>query len=427
MTDSARGGACRLNDGGSIAPRPVHQSFGRLALVSRPAARPIGVLFIGVLPFWDDRGSSIHMREVVLALADRGIRPVVVCLPGRETRDGARLVEIGIGANRRRFLFQLLWNLKATMAAVGAVRAQHLDLIYSRLDPGIVVGWLTSLATRLPLVVEMNGLPTADLVLYRPNNWILRRVTRLWEAMMYRAASAIVAAPGYARYASEHFGVAPEKFCVAPLGVNLDLFFPRDRKACCLDVALPLDPTICWIGTAAPWQGLQTLIAAAPRVVERIPTARFVIVGNGPTLDDCRRAVQARGVGDRFTFTGQVPYSRVPYYIGASTVCVATLPGNRGARGSISALKTVSYLASGRPVVTSRMDEMADRIESNGAGFAVTPDDPEQLAERLVTVLGEDEEPWRQRSERARGLVTDEQSWGASADRIATRLKELVS
>jgi glycosyltransferase involved in cell wall biosynthesis len=394
------------------------------------AAEPLGVLLIGVLPLWADRGDAIHLREVAQALRARNIRPTVLCLPGPAGPPDTGLREVWVHVSRARFRFQVSWNIRATLAGVRAVRAGGIDVVYSRLDPGMIAGWLVARITGRPFVVEMNGLLTEDVKLYRPDRKLLSRVlvgiTRVWESWMYRAAQAIVAAPGYAEYAHQQFRIAARKFCVTPLGVNLQLFHPRDRQACRRELGLPTAPIVGWMGTLAGWQGLATLVDAAARVRAGVPDARFLIVGDGPALEECRAQVAALGLGDTFIFTGRVPYEQVPVYLGASDICVATFPGNRGGRGTISALKTVSYLACGRPTVTSEMDEMARGIAGKGAGLAVPPDDPEALAAALTELLREDELTRAARGQRAAALVGYARSWDAAADLIAARLREVA-
>src|SRR4030095_9979416 len=98
---------------------------------------------------------------------------------------------------------------------------------------------------------------------------------------------------------------------------------------------------------------------------------------------------QSLGVAYAFQFVGAVPYEAVTDYIGACDVGLAIFPGNRGNRGGISAHKTRNYLACGRPVIVSDMDEMSDLIEQTHSGKSVPPDNADALARALSLVLGQ--------------------------------------
>jgi glycosyltransferase involved in cell wall biosynthesis len=388
--------------------------------------QPLGVLVIGVLPLWEDRGDAIHLREVALALRARRIAPVMLCLNGPDAPAGIDLPEVRVTPAYGRGRLQLSWNVLGTIAAIRAIRRHKLGAIYSRLDPGMIVGWLAGVLTGVPLVVEMNGIHTADTARGGRLKQLIHAATRLWEGGMYRVARAIVGAPGLVALAHEQYAVPIKKFRPVPLGVNTELFRPRDRATCRRELGLPDVPTITWMGSVARWQGLDTLLQAMVHVREVIPNARLLIVGDGIARPECEQLAAELGLGDAVCFTGKVPYLQVPLYLGAADVCAAAFPGNRGRKGVISALKTVSYLACARPVVTTDMDEMADAIHEIEAGVVAPPDDPQALAAGLITVLREDAEARRLRGERALSLVGYDLTWGAAADTIAACLREVA-
>lgn len=388
--------------------------------------RKVGILQIGVLPLWSDGGDSIHTRELATAFLEEGIDPILLTLPGPQGPSGTNLREIRVPVLRTRFLLQASWNVLGSLKAVQAIRKHNLALIYSRLDPGMYVGLIAARLTGRPLVVEMNGLPTEDVRLYRPHNALLLSVTRNWERAMYCASSRIVGAPGYVRYVQDHFDVPEAQCCQAPLGVNTEIFRPLDRSNCLEMTGQENRPTIVWTGQLSPRQGLETLLSAARVIRGVIPDVRLLVVGDGTTRPFLEERVREMGIDDIVRFLGRVPYTEVQYYLGCANVCVATFPGERGDPGTISYLKIMTYLACGRPVVTSDMDEMAAVICDTEAGDSVPPDDSERLAAVLVSVLKEDDVAWRRRCEAARRLA-EQRTWQHKAARVATCLRELSS
>ena len=388
---------------------------------------PTPVVMMGVLELWTDRGASIHMREVVLGLVDQGFYPWVVCLSGPSVPQPERaLKELTVPVIHRRFLLQISWNLLATVRAVEAVCKSGSKIIYTRLDPGMFAAMTAAVITRTKLVVEMNGVPTSDLRLYRPNNKFLLAVSRLWETMHYRFSTAIVGAPGYVRYVERHFHVPSSKLHVVPLGVNTEMFRPMERLKALNALGLEAEPMVVWIGTIAGWQGLETLLQAAVFLRNEVPNCRILIVGDGPSLPELRGLADRLQLQDTVRFVGKVPYAQVSVYIGASCACVGTFPGTRGEPHSISALKTLNYLACGRPVVTTDMDELAPDIIRAEAGRSVPPDDARSLAVALAEILREDSSEWTARCSRARTLIDHTRSWKAIAGNIAQRLRTLT-
>jgi len=208
------------------------------------------------------------------------------------------------------------------------------------------------------------------------------------------------------------------------LGVNTNLFQPREQSNLAARLGLQGRKVVVWVGSFSGWQGLETILEAAALVREQIQEVCFILVGEGPVLGSCQKLCFERGLADTVRFTGRIPYESVPDQIGCAHVCVAAFPGNRGNSGSVSSLKTVSYLACGRPVLTTQMDEMGEGIQSSGAGLAVPPDDPSGMAKGLVKLLSESPEQWRKRCNLAAQMVSQQRSWDATAARIAVVLRE---
>jgi len=388
--------------------------------------RRLGILHIGVLPLWSNQGDAIHAREMGRALRALGFNVVHLNKEGPVAPTDAINPEVRVSVIEKRFLRQVSWNIRAADAGVKATRKHGLDIIYTRLDPGMTVGRTVARRMGLPLVVEINGLPTIDVQLYRPSNAPLRKLARKWENGMYQAADLIVGAPGYVDYVREHFGIPQEKCCVAPLGVNPSVFVPRDRKKCLDLTGESHVPTVVWTGVLQGWQGLPTLIAAAGLVRDRIKGVRFLIVGDGPERRQLESLVDEAELADTVRLVGRVPYEQVQDYIGLASLCVATFPGDRGVVGAISSLKIMTYLSCGRPVVTSDMDEMGPVISSSGAGASVSPDDPSALADSIVSLLISDDTEWRARCNAARSLA-ESRTWAHKAKRVASALRELVT
>lgn len=389
------------------------------------AARGLRVLQIGVAPLWHDRGDSIHMREMASALAGMGVDVTVLSLhsetPGRPTP----YRQVAARAIPARFARQASWNISATWAAVAAIRRHGINIVQTRLDPGMLAGLFAARLTNRPLAVEINGLLSEDVRLYRPHNQLMLRSVRQYEKMMFRAASVVVGSSGYVEYYLSRGMFSRDRALIAPLGVNADLFAPIDRESAQCRLGLADAPTIVWTGNLSRMQGIETLVPAFARVREQRPEAQLRIVGDGLMADAVRRSVIRLGLQGSVSFIGSVPYDQVPLQIAVGDVCVATFPGQRGTPGSISALKTLSYLACGRPVVTTEMDEMGREIENRGAGLCVPPDDECSLAAALGSLLGEPESAHANRRDRARELGR-ERSWSGKAAKLVRCYQNLI-
>jgi glycosyltransferase involved in cell wall biosynthesis len=182
-------------------------------------------------------------------------------------------------------------------------------------------------------------------------------------------------------------------------GVDLSVY---DRtEACC---TLPQEygfeegtPLVGCVARLEPEKGQPTLLDAWPLVLERVPEARLLMVGEGSRREaleaqarelgllgaDCAgdRCVGTRHArpGAKVVFTGR--RDDVPSVTAA--LDVAVLPSYREALG----LVVLEAMALGRPVVASAVGGIPEMIDDGRTGLLVPPHDPEALAAAIVRLL----------------------------------------
>jgi len=169
-----------------------------------------------------------------------------------------------------------------------------------------------------------------------------------------------------------------------PVGADTERFHPGAGGKEVL-VEYGLDPdrlTILYIGQLEGAAHVDLLIQAAPLVLEQIPDAQFLIVGGGEQEAALRRHVKQSPAGGSIHLTGYIAAERIPALTAAADICVACFEDNEATRAK-SPLKIAEYLASGKPVVASRVGETLWMLE--GCGITVEPGSAPALAEGILT------------------------------------------
>ena len=123
-----------------------------------------------------------------------------------------------------------------------------------------------------------------------------------------------------------------------------------------------------------PW-----LIAAAPAVLLEFPSARFVLVGDGEQRLIFERQAADLALQDKFRFFGQ--RSDIAQILGCCDLAV--LPSR--AEGFPNAL--LEYLASGLPVVASRLGGIPEMIQDGITGVLVPSESATALSSAIVDLL----------------------------------------
>jgi glycosyltransferase involved in cell wall biosynthesis len=147
-----------------------------------------------------------------------------------------------------------------------------------------------------------------------------------------------------------------------------------------------------------------------PRVAERVPAARLVVVGADPPADVLAHA------GERVEVPGRVPELE-PWFERASIVAIPILSG-AGIR-----LKVLDALASGRAIVSTTMGAEGARVVDGE--HVLIRDDERSFADAVVRLL-EDRAERRRLGANARRLAEERYDWRALGDRFEALLRELT-
>lgn len=146
----------------------------------------------------------------------------------------------------------------------------------------------------------------------------------------------------------------------------------------------------------------------------------LLIVGDGPR----RRAVQERadrlGVGERVTFTGWVPFERVPVLLGSAHVGLDTAPPTEVNDGS-TMVKIMEYLAVGLPVVATALHET--RVTAADALIPVEVDSADAFADPIAELLSSPER-WQEQADRAKARGR-QLLWPPQAERLTEAYRQM--
>jgi glycosyltransferase involved in cell wall biosynthesis len=198
-----------------------------------------------------------------------------------------------------------------------------------------------------------------------------------------------------------HIGLIPQRYRhktrVVSWAVNTDRFKPglEPRIKEKLGIRTPI---IGYVGSFYPWHGIETLVKAAPLILDKFDV-HFVLVGDAKIgsktsrayLNDIKCLIKTKKLDDFFIFTGRVPYQSVPGYITSFDLCVAPYDPSKSPELKkygffYTPLKLFEYLAAGKPVVTTNVGNIR-KIIGRDRGVLVPPNDHLKLANAVADLL----------------------------------------
>jgi len=172
---------------------------------------------------------------------------------------------------------------------------------------------------------------------------------------------------------------AAEKLKVIHCGVDLE------RTPLSMGIREPR--SMLAVGRLDPVKGFETLIDAMGLLRDRGVALDCRLVGSGPLDQSLRQRALERGVASCIDFVGPQPYERISSWMKTATLFV--LPSQVAADGNRDGIPValMEAMASGCPVVSTRVSGIPELIEDNHNGMLVEQRDPAALADAIKRLL----------------------------------------
>ena len=303
-----------------------------------------------------------------------------------------------------------------------------LSFVYQRYSLNSFSGARLAVDRALPFVVEYNGSE-----IWMSRHWgspleheaLSERIERL----NLIAADLIVVVSRAMADELAGRGVPREKILTNPNGVEPDRYSPEvDGSGVRRELGLDGKTVIGFIGTFGPWHGAEVLADAFGRLLTERPElrrdVRLLMIGDGVRMPDVQAALAKYGVADLTVLTGVVAQADGPRYLAAADILASPhVPNADGTPFFGSPTKLFEYMAMGKGIVASDLDQVGEVLEHGGAAVMCVPGDPDSLARGLADLI---DNPARRDvlGREARRLVLERHTWRAHTARIIERLRE---
>jgi glycosyltransferase involved in cell wall biosynthesis len=348
------------------------------------------VLVVSFDPIPMPDGKSVRLESILRALQGRYdvdvLCPRIGETPHVELRYAARIFRVPPSRG----------NLHAQVETFARAVRRQLDSEEYRLvhlcDPR-VGGPVCELAPArgFKLLFEPLGASLLDLARTFPriaeNEGLAQRLRAAERLCLATADAVLVGTEQAARYVAGQ-GAFRGKVTVLPGAVDLGTFRPSH-------VARAGRPRVSYAGELAPWQGVGTLLRAAREVLRVRPQVRFQLWG--PARAAHRRGLMALaarlGIEGAVEIGPPVPHARVPERLVFADLCV--VPTEEDLRTTAFGPfpgKMAEAMAIGRAPVVSRVPAHAELASDGDEALFFAPGNPDELAERILRLLGAPEE-----------------------------------
>ena len=218
-------------------------------------------------------------------------------------------------------------------------------------------------------------------------------------------------------------GIKAKNIAVIPNGVDTD-FFNTDIEVeeTVKRYGLEGKMTVLFVGRLAKIKGIEYLIQAADIIVNEFGHKDIVVVLVGPhSFDSTERPIDMRKIlsfieqhhlEKNVMLTGSLPPEEVRMLYAASDIFVLPSLAETGP------IVTLEAMASGKPVVATKVGNTPWQIRDGWNGFLIDPADDRQLAEKIKYLIDNPDERIKM-GLNARRYAEEEFGWKKAAEKLS--------
>lgn len=350
-------------------------------------------------------GTEIATYNSAKHLAQRGHKVHVVTtrdagLPSYEKRDGFFIRRLTVP--RVRVIESILYCVRAFLK----VKQIDPDIVHAQaISPAGLSAFLIRKAFKKPYILWGRGFDV-----YMP--WRFKGVI---SKLVLRNAAVVIALT--ADMAQEIQKICAVQPIVLPNGIDLERFDNLPSKET-LRSRLMIEEgqkIILFVGVLKLVKGVRYLIEAMTTIRQKEPLARLLIVGYGEERQALEELTEGLNLRGQVSFIGRVPNEVVPQYMAASDVFI--LPSLLASESF--GIVNLEAMASGLPIVVSRVRGLGEIVEDGQNGFLIEPRNPEAIAQKVLLLL--QDEGLRQRIGERNRQKAKQYSW----QEIVAKLEEI--
>jgi glycosyltransferase involved in cell wall biosynthesis len=335
------------------------------------------------------KGASTHILHNIRGLVNSQynvhlLTPNDGVLPPEDTIEGARVTRISQDLSQN-FLARAIHFGTAVLAHL-TLHPDYDVVHYRNIWDGLAVAQ-NKKRFGYKTLFEVNGLPSIELKYHYPgiDSNLLSKIKEQEIAALH-LTDAIICPSNVTRDYIASLGLDRKRVTVIPNGVS-----PSDFSPSPLPSRKGRVPVLLYIGTLADWQGLDVVIKALPKILEKLPV-QLRVVGRGRSRQRKLLAKQIRklGVEGNVIIQPAVPHHEVPAMIAEADICLAPLGLNdRNVTQGACPIKVLEYMASSRPLIASNMPIVRELVREDVDALLFSPSDPDDLARQVLVLLND--------------------------------------
>ena len=301
-------------------------------------------------------------------------------------------------------------NIKNKSIEVG--KLNQFDFIFTIFHPFHLV---PKAAVETAKILGIPSIVKVDDAIYEKANGIKslqRKIEKMINGKTLRAGTKILVSNNETKkIIIDEYNVIQEKISIVPNGVDLSMFNITKKKN---------PKKVVFAGAMYYHRGLDVLLETIPLVIEKIPDAKFVLLGSGTEMDKLKEIVSKNKLDNSVEFKGWIEREKIPENIADASIGIGPLRLTEVTSRALP-IKVLEYMAVSLPLIAQKGTLPNDVLENEKNGFFI--ENHIELAEKIILLLNE---PKKVQNMGAHSLkLAQKFSWDQVVDSVINEVKNI--
>ena len=301
-------------------------------------------------------------------------------------------------------------NIKNKSIEVG--KLNQFDFIFTIFHPFHLV---PKAAVEAAKKLDIPSIIKVDDAIYEKSSGIKslqRKIEKMINGKTLRAGTKILVSNNETKkIIIDEYNVMQEKISIVPNGVDLSMFNITKKKN---------SKKVVFAGAMYYHRGLDVLLKTIPLVIEKIPDAKFVLLGSGTEMDKLKEIVSKNKLDNSVEFKGWIEREKIPENIADASIGIGPLRLTEVTSRALP-IKVLEYMAVSLPVIAQKGTLPNDVLENEKNGFFI--ENHIELAEKIILLLNE---PKKVENMGAHSLkLVQKFSWDQVVDSVINEVKKI--
>ena len=206
-----------------------------------------------------------------------------------------------------------------------------------------------------------------------------RKLEKMYNSKTLQQGNKILVPNQYTKeLVSQYYNVKSDKISIITNGTEV-----KNYQESNLD-----SDQIIFSGAMYHHRGIDILLEAVTGVVKEKAETKFVLLGNGPELNQLKKITSEKKLEENVDFKGWIDRNEIPKYLAASSIGIGPLRSTEVTKHALP-IKVLEYMSAGLPIIAAKDTLPEDVLEEGKNGFFIK--DSKELGKKILELLNNEE------------------------------------